>query len=336
MIAEVLKKLMSHGGDLSAEEASQAMAQIMIGEAGEARTAALLTALALKGETGAEIEAFARSMRHAAVRWPGSQGLPVLADTCGTGGDSQGTLNISTLSAMLLAGLSIPIAKHGNRAVSSTTGSADLLEGLGVRLNLEPEQVAAEVEKVGISFLFAPTWHPAMKYAAPVRKSLGFRTVFNLLGPLTNPAPITHQVIGVFHISFMERMAQALALQGRKGAYLLHSEDGLDEVSPAAATRYIRIQAGEITDRGELRPEDFGLSGALLGELRPKDREDAIARSQAILAGEGSEAENHTIAMNAALIYAMVHDCDLPTAAAACLSGLKAGKGGELLSRWVC
>ena len=337
MIAEVLKKLMSHGGDLNAEEASQAMAQIMIGEAGEARTAALLTALALKGETGAEIEAFARSMRPAAVRWPGKKDtFPVLADTCGTGGDSQGTRNISTLSAMLLAGLDIPIAKHGTRAVSSTTGSADLLEGLGIRLNLAPEQVAAEVEKVGMSFLFAPTWHPAMKYAAPVRKSLGFRTVFNLLGPLTNPAPITHQVIGVFHLNFMERMAPALALQGRKGAYLLHSEDGLDEVSPAAATRYLRIQAGEITDRGDQRPEDFGLAGAPLGELRPKDREDAIARSQAILAGEGSEAENHTIAMNAALIYAMVRECDLKAAAEACLSGLKAGKGGELLKRWVC
>ncbi len=335
MIGDVLRKLMRKEGDLSAEEASRAMAMIMTGEAGEARTAALLTALALKGETGAEIEAFARSMRHAALRWP-DEAPPVLVDTCGTGGDSQGTLNISTLSAVLLAGMGIPVAKHGNRAVSSTTGSADLLEGLGMRLNKEPKDVAAELKRVGITFLFAQTWHPAMKYAAPVRKSLGFRTVFNLLGPLTNPAPVNYQVVGVFHKDYMERMAHALSLQGRKGAYLLHSEDGLDEVSPAAATHFIRIADGQITDQGQLNPADFGLNGADLADLRPVDREDAIRRSRAILEGKGSDAENHTIAMNAALIYGMVNDADLQTAGAACLEGLRAGRGAELLARWVC
>ncbi|MEQ9364715.1 MAG: anthranilate phosphoribosyltransferase [Leptospirales bacterium] len=335
MIGDVLQKLLRKEGDLSADEASRAMAQIMTGEAGEARTAALLTALALKGETGAEIEAFARSMRHAALRWP-DEPPPVLVDTCGTGGDSQGTLNISTLSAILLAGLGIPVAKHGNRAVSSTTGSADLLEGLGMRLNREPSDVAAELNRVGITFLFAQTWHPAMKYAAPVRKSLGFRTVFNLLGPLTNPAPVNYQAVGVFHKDYMERMARALSLQGRKGAYLLHSEDGLDEVSPAAPTHFIRIASGDIAEEGLLTPADFGLSGASLSELRPVDREDAIRRSRSILEGKGSDAENHTIAMNAALIYGMVHDTDLKAAANACVEGLRAGRGAELLARWVC
>ncbi|MCR9143324.1 MAG: anthranilate phosphoribosyltransferase [bacterium] len=335
MIGEVLKKLLRKEGDLTADEASRAMAQIMTGEAGEARTAALLTALALKGETGAEIEAFARSMRHAALRWPG-EAPPVLVDTCGTGGDSQGTLNISTLSAILLAGLDIPVAKHGNRAVSSTTGSADLLEGLGMRLNREPKAVAEELDRVGITFLFAQAWHPAMKHAAPVRKSLGFRTVFNLLGPLTNPAPVNYQVVGVFHKDYMERMAHAMSIQGRKGAYLLHSDDGLDEVSPAAPTHYIRIASGKIVDQGQLTPEDFDLKGASLSDLRPVDREDAIRRSRAILEGKGSDAENHTIAMNAALIYGMVHDADLKSAAAACVEGLRAGRGAELLARWVC
>ena len=335
MIAEVLKKLMSQAGDLSAEEASQAMAEIMTGEAGEARTAALLTALSLKGETGQEIEAFARAMRHAALRWPG-ESPAVLADTCGTGGDSQGTLNISTLSAILLSALEIPVAKHGNRAVSSTTGSADLLEGLGVRLNPEPADVVAELARVGITFLFAQAWHPAMKYAAPVRRSLGFRTVFNLLGPLTNPAPITHQVIGVFHQDFLERMAHALSLQGRKGAYLLHSTDGLDELSPAAPTHFVRIDAGQVTDRGQLQPSDFGFPTASLDELRASDRDDAIRRSRAILEGKGNDAENHTIAMNAALVYSLVRGDDLSTSAAACLEGLRAGRGAELLSRWVC
>lgn len=335
MIGDVLKKLLSKSGDLSADEASQAMAEIMTGEAGEVRTAALLTALALKGETGTEIEAFARSMRHAAVPWPGENPL-VLVDTCGTGGDSQGTINVSTLAAILLGALDIPVAKHGNRAVSSTTGSADLLEGLGVVLTRDVREVADELKRVGITFLFAQAWHPAMKFAAPVRKNLGFRTVFNLLGPLTNPAPVNYQVVGVFHRDYMERMAHALALQGRKGAYLLHSEDGLDEVSPAAPTHFIRIADGEIVERGQLSPADFGLPAAALSELRAVDREDALRRSRAILEGRGSEAESHTIVMNAALIYSMVHGTDLPTAAAACLAGLRAGRGAELLGRWVC
>jgi anthranilate phosphoribosyltransferase len=335
MIGDVLKKLTTRAGDLSAEEASQAMAEIMTGEAGEIRTAALLTALAIKGETGSEIEAFARAMRHAAVSWPG-KAPAVLADTCGTGGDSQGTLNISTLSGILLAALGVPVAKHGNRAISSPTGSADLLEGLGVQLNREPVELAAELERVGITFLFAQAWHPAMKFAAPVRKALGFRTVFNILGPLTNPAPVNYQVIGVFHPDYLERVAHALSLLGRKGGYILHSADGLDELSPAAPTNYIRIESGAIVARGQLTPRDFGLAGAELSALRPIDREDAIRRSRAILAGEGSEAENHTIAMNAALIYSMVHALDLPSAAAACLEGLRAGRGADLLHRWVC
>ena len=142
-----------------------------------------------------------------------------------------------------------------------------------MRLNKEPKDVAAELKRVGITFLFAQTWHPAMKYAAPVRKSLGFRTVFNLLGPLTNPAPVNYQVVGVFHKDYMERMAHALSLQGRKGACLLHSEDGLDEVSPAAATHFIRIADGKIVDQGQLTPADFGLNGGDLAELRPMDRE---------------------------------------------------------------
>ncbi len=332
MFAEILKKLMANE-DLTSDEATHAMTAVMTGEAGEARTAGLLTALALKGETGTEIEAFARAMRKAAVSWPG--GSPeILADTCGTGGDGASTLNISTLTAMLLASLGIPVAKHGNRAVSSKSGSADLLEGLGVRLNLTHEETANELERAGITFLFAPMWHPAMKYAAPVRKALGFRTVFNLLGPLTNPAPITHQVIGVFSQEFMERMAAAVALLGRKGAYVLHSEDGLDELSPAAPTHFIRIEAGEVREQGKMQPEDFGFSPVSLDELRTVSREEALKRSQLILEGAGQPAENQTIAMNAGLVYSLTKGGDLKSSAALCLDALRSGQALELLKKW--
>ena len=208
MIIDILKKLISQQ-DLNTDEAKKAMACIMTGEAGDVKTASFLTAMAIKGETGIEIEACANAMRHAAVTWPGKT-YDVLVDTCGTGGDSSGTINISTMSAILLASMKVPVAKHGNRAVSSTTGSADILESLGMLLNLNHEDIANNLEKYGMTFLFAPMWHPAMKYAAPVRKSLGFRTVFNILGPLTNPAPITHQMLGVFDKSLMEPVAIAL------------------------------------------------------------------------------------------------------------------------------
>ncbi len=333
MISALLHKLMLRQ-DLTAEEAAGAMTAIMTGEAGEARTAAFLTALAMKGETGAEIEAFARSMRRAAVPWPGE--VPgALFDTCGTGGDRAGTLNISTMVAILLTAMGRHVAKHGNRAVSSSTGSADLLEEFGVRIAMTPDESADCLKRAGICFLFAPNWHPAMKHAAPVRRALGVRTVFNLLGPLTNPAPITHQVIGVFDASFMHGVAHALALLGRRAALVLHAEDGLDEASPASGTRYIRVEAGETTDSGVLTPEDFGLTRHSLDDLRPRDRAEAVARTRAILSGKGSRAENETIAMNAALALSLTEgDQNLAGLAAEALSALASGKAASVVENW--
>ncbi|MDH5656332.1 MAG: anthranilate phosphoribosyltransferase, partial [Spirochaetia bacterium] len=206
---EILKKVIRKE-NLSSEEAGSAMTEIMTGKTGEIRTAAFLTAMSMKGETGKEIEAFARSMRHAAVPWPGNSG-EVLCDTCGTGGDSASTINVSTISALLLAAMGHKVAKHGNRAVSSSTGSADLLESIGVNLEMDHGEAFDCLKDVGITFLFAPKWHPAMKHAGPVRKAMGVRTVFNLLGPITNPAPVSHQVVGVFNRDFMTPIAQALA-----------------------------------------------------------------------------------------------------------------------------
>ena len=332
MISQALNKII-HGNDLTAEEARQAMTAIMLGEAGDIRTAALLAALAVKGETGEEIQAFARSMRKAAVHWPGPD-VPVLADTCGTGGDSQGTLNISTIAAILLASMGVPVAKHGNRAVSSKSGSADLLEQLGVRLDLEPREVAQCLERVGVCFLFAQKWHPAMKHAAPVRKGMGVRTVFNLLGPLTNPAPITHQVLGVFDGKFIEPIAEALAGLGRRGAYVVHSADGLDECSIAAETNFARVEAGVVVERGTLAPEDFGFKRAPLDTLRVADAEAARERSLAVLGGKGNDIENHVIAMNAGLLYAMTANTNWEAAAEASLAALRSGQALELVGRW--
>jgi anthranilate phosphoribosyltransferase len=332
-MVETLKKLIRRE-DLTSEEASHAMTEIMTGTAGEIRTGAFLTAMSMKGETGVEIEAFARSMRHAAVAWPGN-GSGNLCDTCGTGGDSAGTINVSTLSALLLATMGHRVAKHGNRAVSSSTGSADLLESLGISLEQSHENAAASLERVGITFLFAPAWHPAMKYAAPVRKSLGIRTFFNLLGPITNPAPITHQVVGVFDRKFIEPVARALAGFGRNGAYVLHSADGLDELSLSDETYFIRIMNGAIHSEGSLSPEDFGYSRRPLSELIVKTREEAIGRAREILAGRGSDAENEIISMNSALIHAMINGVDdLKSAAEESLQTLKSGRCLETVLAW--
>lgn len=333
MITEVTKKLM-RGEDLTPEEASKAMTQIMTGQAGEVRTAAFLTALAIKGETGTEIEACARSMRNASVPWPNYQ-TENLADTCGTGGDSLNTINVSTLSALLLASLGIQVAKHGNRAVSSSTGSADLLEESGVRLEMEEQEVVQCLNKNGITFLFAPRWHPAMKHAGPVRKTLGFRTVFNILGPITNPAPIAYQTLGVFSRSLLDPIAGALSGLGRKGAYVIHSEDGLDEVSIAAPTHFVKVKDGAVVDRGVLEPETFGFQKAPLETIQVKDRKEALEKAKRILEGKGTEEENATITMNAALVFSMVKGVDdLKQAAKVCLEELRSGRVQGVLENW--
>jgi anthranilate phosphoribosyltransferase len=330
---EILKKIIS-GEDLIAEEATQAMTAIMSGQAGEIQTAGFLTALALKGETGTEIEAFSRSMRKAAVTWPRRSENAIL-DTCGTGGDSAGIINISTLSAMVVSSLGVSVAKHGNRAVSSPTGSADVLEELGISMALKPEEVAECLEKVGMCFLFAPTWHPAMKFAAPVRKALGVRTVFNLLGPITNPAPVTHQLVGVFDGRFLEPLGEALAGLGRTGACIVHSRDGLDELSISAPTDYIMIRDGRIEKKGQMKPEDFGIKPMDISSLKVADRRESARRVQGILEGQGSETENAMVAANAALAYHLVFpDVDLKSAYEKCIAALNEGRPVQVLERW--
>lgn len=272
MIHEALEKLV-RGEDLSRVEAESAMEQILSAQANDAQIAALLTALRIKGETVDELVGFATAMRrHATPIFPGN--LPVaieaLVDTCGTGGDGSGTFNVSTAAAFVAAGAGVHVAKHGNRSISSRCGSADVLEHLGVRIDLLPEFVAAAIEEVGIGFLFAPAVHSATRHAMAARKALRMRTVFNLLGPLTNPAGASAQVVGVYDPKLTELMARALGELGVKRAFVVHGADGLDEISISGETYIAELRDGVVRSY-TVTPEDFGLRRAPIESIRGGD-----------------------------------------------------------------
>ena len=257
MISNAIKEAVA-GHDLSPDDVESAMDTILEGEASAAQIAALVIALRMKGESADEIAAAARSLRkHCDAIHPNVDG-PLL-DTCGTGGDGLHTFNISTAAAIVAAACGVAVAKHGNRAVSSKAGSADVLEALGIRIDLAPRQVVKCIEEVGIGFLFAPSHHAAMRHAAPVRRELGVRTLFNLLGPLSNPASASHQLVGVFDRGRLVQMAEALGSLGLTVAWVVHGEGGLDEVSPAGPSSVAEWADGKVREF-EVRPSDFGLS----------------------------------------------------------------------------
>ena len=263
MIPDALKKLIARE-NLSRAEAEACMEQILSGNANDALIAALLIALHMKGETVDELVGFATAMRRQAVKiFPAghSRADEALVDTCGTGGDGRNTFNVSTAAAFVVAGAGVRVAKHGNRASSSHCGSADVLEQLGVSLEQSPARVRQAIEQVGIGFLFAPAVHTAMKHAIPARRALGVRTVFNLLGPLTNPAGAAAQLVGVSAPHFTELLARALAELGVKRAFVVHGADGLDEISLSAETHVAELNAGAIRAY-KVSPEDFGLRRA--------------------------------------------------------------------------
>jgi anthranilate phosphoribosyltransferase len=272
MIHEALQKIVAEE-DLSRVEAEAAMEEILSGLANDAQIAALLTALRMKGETVDELVGFATAMRrHATPIFPGTLPLAIesLVDTCGTGGDASGTFNVSTAAAFVVSGAGVHVAKHGNRSISSRCGSADVLEHLGVRIDLPPERVAKSIEEVGIGFLFAPAIHLATKYAMPARRSLRMRTVFNLLGPLTNPAGASAQVVGVYEPGLTELMARALGELRVRRAFVVHGADHLDEISIAGIT-YIAELRDSLVRSYTVAPEDFGLRRAPLEAIRGGD-----------------------------------------------------------------
>ena len=270
MIRESLKKLIGKI-DLSEEEMAALVGEIMSGNATDAQIGAIMAALATKGETFAELAGAARAMRRKATRI--QTNADVVVDTCGTGGDGSNTFNISTTAAFVVAGCGVTVAKHGNRSVSSKCGSADLLEALGVNLELGPEGVEEAVRQIGIGFLFAPLFHGAMRHAAKARKDLGVRSIFNMLGPLTNPAGANCQVIGVYAPELTEMFAQALLLLGVRRAFVVHGHEGLDEISVCAPTRVSELNKGFIRTY-DISPEQ------LLG--RTADQMDMAGGSPAV------------------------------------------------------
>ncbi|QGP93719.1 Anthranilate phosphoribosyltransferase [Neomoorella glycerini] len=284
------------GQDLSETEAEQAMDIIMTGQATPAQIAAFLTALRLKGETVEEITGFARSMRRRAATLTTRH--QVFIDTCGTGGDGRHTFNISTTAAFVIAGAGVAVAKHGNRSVSSHCGSADVLEALGIKVDLPPAAVACCLDEVGMAFLFAPVFHGAMKYAAGPRREIGIRTVFNLLGPLTNPAGAPCQLVGVYDPSLTETVAAVLGRLGSRRAYVVHGSDGLDEVTTTGPTKITCLDHGSLSTY-TFYPEDAGLPRAGLENLAGGTAADNAAITRSVLKGEKGPARD-VVLLNAA------------------------------------
>ncbi|MDK2820234.1 MAG: anthranilate phosphoribosyltransferase [Clostridia bacterium] len=295
MLKPIISKVVE-GQSLNEMEAEKAMDIIMSGEGTQAQIGAFLTALRLKGETVEEITGFARSMRRrAASIVPKTR---TFVDTCGTGGDGSQTFNISTTAAFVVAGAGVAVAKHGNRSVSSRCGSADMLEALGIKIDLPPEAVACCLEEVGMAFLFAPVFHSAMKHAAGPRREIGIRTVFNLLGPLTNPASAPCQLMGVYDPNLTETVAGVLKRLGTKRAYVVHGSDGLDEISTTGETKITVLDNGEIKTFN-LTPEEVGLPRARLSDLTGGTAEDNANIAKAVLSGEKSPARD-IVVLNAA------------------------------------
>ena len=287
MIREAIGKLVN-GDHLDRAEAAAAMEEIFEGEATPSQIGAFLTALRIKGETVEEVAGLAQVMRDKAthVEIPADLGRPVV-DTCGTGGDGSNTFNISTTTAFVVAGAGAVVAKHGNRAASSKCGSADVLEALGVNINLKPAQVTACLQEAGIGFMFAPLFHPSMKYAGPVRREIGIRTVFNILGPLTNPAGAKRQVLGVPSQGLAAKIAAVSRELGSEHTMVVNSADGLDEISVCAETYIYEVRAGEseIKER-VIRPEDFGIKRHPGEVLIGGNAQDNRAITLEILQGE--------------------------------------------------
>jgi anthranilate phosphoribosyltransferase len=307
-VMKTLIEKVEAGSDLSRLEAEVAMEEILSGRAAEDSIVSLLSALRTKGETVEELVGFARAMRrHATPIFPegtsrSSRPDEPLVDTCGTGGDASGTFNISTAAAFVAAGAGVFIAKHGNRSISSKCGSADVLEALGISLDVPPERIGAAIREIGIGFLFAPAMHTAMRHAMPARRRLG-RTAFNLLGPLTNPAGARAQVVGVYSDKVVEKIALVFAELGVDHAFVVHGSGGLDEISLSGETTVGEVHRGVVRIY-EVTPEDFGLERAPLDAISGGDATHNAALIRAILAGERGPRRDIVVANAAAAIVA--------------------------------
>jgi len=353
MILDALHRLANHSESLSRVEARDVMAEVLTGRCTDAQIAAMLIALRMKGETVEEIVGFAEAIRAAASPLPierNGESLAVtgtgrdalaedlvsdsLIDTSGTGGDASGTFNISTATALVVAGAGVRVAKHGNRSISSKCGSADVVEALGVNIQLTPEQAARCLREVGICFLYAPNLHPAMKQVQGIRRELRMRTMFNLLGPLTNPARANGQVVGVYSLELVEKLAEALSMLGLRRALVVHGLDGLDEITITGTTRIAEAREGEVRSY-EVEPEEFGMVRGTLQDISGGDAAQNAAIIRDLLSGKKSPCRD-VVLLNAAAALVAAGNADhvgqaVPMAAKSIDSGAASGKLAALV-----
>ena len=327
---EVLSRLLA-GHDLDEEQAGRVLREVMRGEAEPAQLAGLLVALRAKGEADSEIAGFVRAMLDHAE--PIAVDGPLL-DTCGTGGDGAGTFNISTVTALVCAAAGVRVAKHGNRAASGTCGSADLLEAWGVEIELPPAAVAATIDELGIGFLYARSFHPAMRHVGPVRVQLGVRTVFNVLGPLSNPARARYQVVGVSDLALAPVMARALGRLGAERALVCRSEDGLDELTTTAANRLWAVRGGEVEEE-RLDPRELDMPRASIEDLRGGSVEDNVRIADEVLAGGSGPRADVVVLNTAAALEVAGRVADLSEGVELARATLESGAAAELKDRWV-
>ncbi len=330
MIKEAIQKVVT-GQNLTFDEAEQVMDEIMGGEASQIQMSAYLTALSLKGETIDEITASASGMRRHCIRL--LHDMDVL-EIVGTGGDKSNSFNISTTSALVVSAAGVPVAKHGNRAASSKCGAADVLEALGVDITIPPEKSTQLLEKIGICFLFAQNYHIAMKYVAPVRKELGIRTVFNILGPLSNPAGANMQLLGVYEEELVEPMAHVLSQLGVKNAMVVYGTDGLDEISMSAPTSVCEVRNGSFR-KYVIEPEQFGMKKCRKEELTGGTPEENAKITRAILNGEKGPKTDAVILNSAAALYVADPDLTMEEAVKKVKEVIDSGKASEQLENFI-
>jgi anthranilate phosphoribosyltransferase len=331
VIQQALARLLD-GHGLTRTEAREVMRSIMRGEASSAQIAGFLIALRVKGETADEIAGCAEAMREHAL--PVRPRRDDLVDTAGTGGDGAKTINISTAAALVAAAAGAGVAKHGNRAVSSASGSADVLEALGFDLELPPERVARSIDELGFGFLFAPSHHPAMRHAAPVRRDLAARTVFNVLGPLTNPAGARAQVVGVYAPGLVRTIAEVLAQLGARRAFVVHGADGIDELSPTGPNLVCEVVDGWVRER-TIDPLELGVPRCDLVELRGGSASENAAAIRAVLAGENGGRRSAILLNAAGAIAAGGHADDLREGLELARTTIDSGAAAERLERLV-
>jgi anthranilate phosphoribosyltransferase len=350
MILDALHRIANHGQSLARAEAREVMAEVLAGNCTDAQISALLVALRMKGETVEEIVGFAEAIRAAATPLPISlagagasessaldlsgTGRDALVDTSGTGGDASGTFNISTATAFVTAGAGVRVAKHGNRSISSKCGSADVMEALGVNIQLTPERAAQCLREVGICFLYAPDLHSSMKQVQRVRRELRLRTMFNLLGPLTNPARASGQVVGVYALDMVEKLAEALSMLGLHRALVVHGLDGLDEITITGSTRVAEAREGSVRTY-EVDPEEFGMKRASLADISGGDAAENAAIIREVLNGRKSPRRDVVLLNSAAALVAAGRTDHLADAISVAAKSIDSGAAARKLDMLV-